>query len=342
MTAEYRPERVLLCGASGALGCLIGPALAAAGIPLRVLVHRRKPAWIPPGADVESRSGDLLDVASLRAAAEGCDAVVHAAGRTGFGALDRERQRRVNVEGTSLLLRESASAGVRRFVLLGYAGTIQERGGDAAVDEATPPATRYESAYVRMKFEAEAMALEANRSDSFRTMVVSPGALVDAKGDALLSGLALLYLRQDLPFRLLEDVWLAITAAEDVGSAVLAALARGGGGRRYLAVGDSLRLGAFFRRLEARSGVAAPRRRVPDMLVEELGLLAPLLPPSSFLRRLILPRELVLHLRRLAPVRNDRTRAELGFEPRALDLVLDDLIRTAKGSAGSGRAGPSA
>ena len=48
-----------------------------------------------------------------------------------------------------------------------------------------------------------------------------------------------------------------------------------------------------------------------------------MLPPHSFLRQLVLPRELVLHLLRLAPLENRRTRAELGFGPNSLDgLVL--------------------
>jgi dihydroflavonol-4-reductase len=327
MRPSDRNRRVLLTGASGTVGALAGRALLAAGVPLRVLVHRRPPAWIAPGADVETRTGDVLLPPSLRGVADECDAVVHAAGRTGFGALDRERQRRVNVEGTEAMLREAESAGVRRFVLVGYTGTIQERGGDAAVDESTPPVMQYESEYVRMKLEAEALTLEANRPESFRTMVVSPGVLLGAGGDSLLGSLALLFLRQELPFRLLEDVWVAVTAESDVGPALLAALERGAGGRRYFAIGESMRLAAFYRMLEARSGVPAPRRRLPDLLVEELGLLAPLLPPHSFLRRLVLPRELALHLRRLAPARNDRTRAELGFTPRPMEDLLDEVVR---------------
>jgi dihydroflavonol-4-reductase len=347
MNEPYRPRRILLTGASGTIGSLAGPTFLAAGIPLRLLVHRRRPAWIPSapapqGATVEIVRGDLLAPESLRGLADGCDVVVHAAGRTGFGALDRARQRRVNVEGTRALLAEADSAGARRFLLAGYAGTIQERGGDAAVEETTPPAARYESEYVRMKFESETDVLEANRADSLRTSVVSAGALVDVRGGSLLAGLAGLHLRRELPFRLLENVWLAVTAARDVGPAFLAAAARAEGGRRYFALGESLRLGEFFRRLEARSGVPAPRRRLPDLLVEELGAIAPLLPPASFLRRLVLPRELVLHLRRLAPARSDRTRAELGWTPCPLDEVLEELIRAAGPSAADGSAGPAA
>jgi len=53
------------------------------------------------------------------------------------------------------------------------------------------------------------------------------------------------------------------------------------------------------------------------------------LPEHSFLRQLVLPRELVLHLRRLAPLRNERTREELGFTPQPLGDLIDGLVREA-------------
>jgi dihydroflavonol-4-reductase len=336
------PNRpILLTGASGLIGGLVGRAVLAAGRPLRVLVHRRRATWIPEGVAVEERHGDVLDPATLHGVADGCAAVVHAAARPGFAALDRRGQERVNVGGTRVMLREARSSAVPAFVLIGDTGTIQERGGDAAVEETTPPAMQYESAYVRQKLDAETATLEANRPGVLRAMVVSPGALAGAGCDSLLSGLARLYLRRDLPFRLFEDVWLAITGTEDVGACVLAALERGKGGRRYFATGETLRLRDFFRLLESQSGVAPPRRRIPDLLAEELGGIAPLLPPRSFLRRLILPRELALHLRRLAPARSDRTRREIGFVPQPIDAIVQELVQEERALPRGGRARPS-
>jgi dihydroflavonol-4-reductase len=125
---------------------------------------------------------------------------------------------------------------------------------------------------------------------------------------------------------MLESVWLAMSDAADLGRCVSAAIERGRGGRRYFATGECLRLGELYAALAELSGVPAPRRRLPDLLVEELGLLVPVLPPHSFLRRLVLPRDLVAHLRRLAPLRNDRTRSELEFTPTPLRDTLAAVI----------------
>ncbi|HKQ20388.1 MAG TPA: NAD-dependent epimerase/dehydratase family protein [Candidatus Eisenbacteria bacterium] len=327
-----QPSRILLTGATGVVGGLLAPALAGIGAPIRATVHRRLPgaalrtALSGPGGG-EFVPGDLERPETLRAAVTGCDVVVHAAARAGFIALDRDRQRRVNVDGAEALLRASAASGVRVFVLIGYTGTVQERQDPSSpVDEETPPEGVYESEAVRMKFEAEAAVLEANGSHGMRTLVVSPGVLAAPGAETILGGLVSVYAAGELPYRILDDAWLAVSDGRDLGRSVVAAIERGRGGRRYFAVGESIRLGDLYGRLADVTGMAPPRRKLPDLLVEELGLLSPVLPPHSYLRRLVLPRELVRHLRRLAPVSNARTRAELGIVPARLDETLAQLV----------------
>ncbi|HLQ67867.1 MAG TPA: NAD-dependent epimerase/dehydratase family protein [Candidatus Limnocylindrales bacterium] len=330
MRTPYVPQRILFTGSTGTAGGLIAPALAALRAPVRLLLHRAAATGgiaVPPGS--ERRAGDLERPGTLRGVADGCDVVVHAAGRTGFVRFDRERQRRVNVAGTEALLREAAGSGVKVFVLIGYTGTVQERADPAkSVDEETPPEGAYESDYVRMKMEAEALVLEANGSGGMHTMVVSPGVLVAPRVETILGGLISLYAAGDLPYRILDEVWLAISDGRDLGRFVGAAIERGHGGRRYFATSSCIRLGDLYRLLHELTGVAPPRRRLPDLLVEELGLLTPVLPPHSFLRQLVLPRELVLHLRRLAPLRNVRTQADLDVSPTPIAETLGEMVRS--------------
>jgi nucleoside-diphosphate-sugar epimerase len=337
MRIPYVPQRILFTGSTGTPGRLMAPALAELRAPVRLLLRRAAAPGEAPGLPgAELRAGDLERPATLRGVADGCDVVVHAAGRTGFSRLDRDRQRRIHVGGTEALLREASSAGVRAFVLLGYTGTVQERADRSrAVDEETPPEGAYESEYVRMKMEAEALVLEANGTGGMHTMVVSPGVLISAGTETILGGLVSLYASGELPYRILDDVWLAITDGRDLGRFVRAAVERGHGGRRYFAVSGQVRLGELYAKLHELSGVAPPRRRLPDLLVEELGLLTPVLPPHSFLRQLVLPRELVQHLRRLAPLRNSRTLAELQISPTPVDAILREALRSQAEAVGA-------
>ena len=334
MRLPFQPRQILLTGAADPVGRLILPALAGLGAPIRALAH---PGGLPLPASriAETRLGDLERPASLRGIADGCDVVVHAATRPGFTRLGRARQRRINVDGTEAVLRESQSSEAKVFILVGYTGTIQERGDlSTRVDEETPPEGEYESDSVRMICEAEALVLEANRVGSLRTMVVSPGILATPGVPTALGGLIATFLRRELPFRLLDEVWLAISDGGDIGRGTVAAIEWGRGGRRYFATGECLRLGQLYERMTRVTGVPGPRRRLPDLLVEELGMLTPVLPPQSFLRQLVLPRELVLHLLRLAPLENARTRAELGFSPTSLDDLLVRFARTEGALAG--------
>ncbi|HEU5311695.1 MAG TPA: NAD-dependent epimerase/dehydratase family protein [Candidatus Eisenbacteria bacterium] len=324
MRPPYRPQRILLTGVTGTTGRLLLPALAGLGAPIRALTHRAEPD-LSQRRHAEFRRGDLERPSSIRGIADGCDVVVHAARRGGFAILDRDRQRRIHVGGTEAVLREAQSAGASLFVLLGYTGTVQEREDvSSAVDETTPPEAEYVSDTVRLLYESEALVLEANRAAGLRTLVVSPGVLAapTAGTQTVLGGLIGAFLRRELPYRMLEEVWLAVTEGSDLGRCVAGAITRGQGGRRYFATGECLQLHSLFERITRLTGVAAPRRRIPDLLVEELGLLTPLLPPQSFLRQLVLPRELVFHLRRLAPLANTRTRSELAFTPTPLEELL--------------------
>jgi nucleoside-diphosphate-sugar epimerase len=157
---------------------------------------------------------------------------------------------------------------------------------------------------------------------------VSPGVLASPRVPTPLGALLGAFMRRELPYRLLDDVWIAVSEGNDVARCVAAAVVRGNGGRRYFATGECLTLGNIYERASRLTGVPAPRRRIPDLLLEELGHLVPVLPPQSFLRQIVLPRELVLHLVRLAPLTNARTRTELGFTPVPLDDLILGFART--------------
>ena len=99
--------RCLVTGGRGFIGARLVAALAADGVPLRVLTRGE-----PAGSD-EVR-GDLADPASLARACTGIDTVFHCAGHAhAFGALgeaEAARHRRVNFEGTRALAEAAGRA----------------------------------------------------------------------------------------------------------------------------------------------------------------------------------------------------------------------------------------
>ena len=123
---------ILVTGASGFVGSHAVPALVDAGHRVVALtrspeaanrVQRRLPA--SARAAVTTRQGDVTDRASLPAALEGVDAVLHlvAIPRDWNGGADL---RHVNTEGTRNLLVAARAAGVRRFVHQGALGVTDD------------------------------------------------------------------------------------------------------------------------------------------------------------------------------------------------------------------------
>ncbi|MEZ5290838.1 MAG: NAD-dependent epimerase/dehydratase family protein [Vicinamibacterales bacterium] len=168
-----RPERVLVTGATGALGPAVIEALRARGRIVRALVRRRGAEADPA---VEWVDGDLTDPASLVRAVHDADAVVHLAALLHIvnpAPALRPRYQAVNVDGTAALVAAARASGVRRFV---FAGTTAVYGPTAvAVDESAPPAP--DSWYAASKLDAEARVLEAHQPGVFQATVLRLSAV---------------------------------------------------------------------------------------------------------------------------------------------------------------------
>jgi len=148
------PGSVLVTGATGFLGAYVVDGLLKRGVEVRALV-RGEHASLPAGVR-QLRVADLSDRAGLRAACAGVEAVIHLAARTHVlrdSARDPlERFRRVNVEGTRILLREALDAGATRFV---YASSVKAVGEGSAECWTEAAAPRPADAYGISKLEAE-------------------------------------------------------------------------------------------------------------------------------------------------------------------------------------------
>lgn len=100
--------RFLITGASGFIGLTLAALLGSRGTKVRALVRRSSRREGLERIGAELAVGDVTDPASLPAAVEGCDAVVHLAGLV--KALSRKEMLRVNVEGTRHVARACAQA----------------------------------------------------------------------------------------------------------------------------------------------------------------------------------------------------------------------------------------
>ncbi len=146
---------VLVTGGSGYFGSILVDRALARGDRVRILdLHAPDPR---PGAAVEVVIGDVRDDATVRAATEGADLVLHNVAQVPL-ARDRHLFWSVNVVGTANVLRAARDARVAKVVHTSSSAVygIPERN---PVVEDTPP--RPLEAYGRAKLEAEVLCREA-------------------------------------------------------------------------------------------------------------------------------------------------------------------------------------
>jgi NADH dehydrogenase len=115
--------KVLLTGGTGFVGPKVAHALRARGQDVRALVRKPERAKTLRAWGCELAQGDVAEPDSLRAAAKGCDAVVHLVAIIKGSPDDYER---IMVGGTESLLAAAKEAGVRRFVLMSALGVNEQ------------------------------------------------------------------------------------------------------------------------------------------------------------------------------------------------------------------------
>ncbi len=172
---------VLVTGASGFLGSWIAQRLVEGGHTVRALVRKtsnRK--FLETLKGVELVEGAVEDAASLAAAAQGADAVIHAAGLV--KARDEAEYQRANVEGTRNVVEAAANqGGIRRVVVVSSleASGPSPDGQPVPHDQETPMTT-----YGRSKLAAEKAALEFK--DRVPVVVLRPGAIYGPRDQEIL------------------------------------------------------------------------------------------------------------------------------------------------------------
>jgi nucleoside-diphosphate-sugar epimerase len=170
--------KALVTGAGGFLGRRVAERLADDRREVRILLRRLSSG--DAFGRFETAEGQLGDPASLRAAVEGCQAVVHCAARCDMTApLNFFLEN--NVIGTANMLGAAKDAGARFFVHSSSASVVFRSGDLRGVDESVPYLDDPSMPYAYSKALAERLVLAANGPE-FKTVALRPH-LVWGPGD---------------------------------------------------------------------------------------------------------------------------------------------------------------
>jgi len=139
--------RILVAGATGAVGRALVPALLAAGHSVTGMTHSPEKTNAIRRAGAEPVVADALNARAVRAAIISArpdvviDEVTDLAGVTDLRHFDRAfaSTNRLRTDGTDHLLAASREAGVKRFIAQSFCGWAPSRAGDAVGTEADEP-----------------------------------------------------------------------------------------------------------------------------------------------------------------------------------------------------------
>jgi nucleoside-diphosphate-sugar epimerase len=321
---------VFVTGGSGFIGGRLIERLLADGHTVRALARSSAAADRVRARGAEPVSGDLADVAALRAGAEGCELAFHAAAMLGDWGKPEEFQRG-NVEGTANLLRACADAGVRRFVHVGTEAALLAGQPLVNVDETAPLRPDSPALYSSTKARAEQLVLGANK-DGFETVVVRP-RFVWGRGDTTLLPTMVEMVRSG------RFAWVGggrhRTSTTHVDNAV-EGLVRGAslghpGNAYFVTDGEPVVFREFVSDLLATQGVTPPTRSIPPAVAGALAVAGevawgrlplPGRPPLTRFAYWVTSQE--------CTIRIDKARQHLEYEP--VRTITDGLEELRSGS----------
>lgn len=293
--------RVFVAGATGVLGRRLVPELVDRGHEVAGLVRDESGERAVKALGGEPRYGDVLDVESLLDAADGADAIVHAATAIPTQqkptAEDWQQNDRVRREGARNLVSVAESVGVDRFLLQSVVWVARQPDG-SPFDEASPA---YPDRTTESVLDAERIAQDAAASGDFDATILrcgwyyAPDAFhTRMLGKRLLEG-NLPIIGSGLLGR--EDGTLSYLHVDDAARAFADAIEADATGLWHVVDDDPAPYAAFLRTLAELLQVPQPRR-MPGWLVQFFA-----------------GKDTIRLLTNDMPTSSDRFREAVGWEP---------------------------
>ncbi len=305
----------LVTGANGHLGNTLVRTLLARGHAVRAGVRRPDDEAPFAGLACERVPLELLDADSLRKAMKGVDVLYQVAAVFRHWARDAERDIvRPNVEGSRLILRAAAAAGVRKVVYVSSVAAVGHTG--QPLDE-TCWNTERDNPYYRSKIDAERAAWDTARALGLPMVAVLPGAIVGPWAHRLTDTMNFLEQVRQKKLPVDPDFHFNFVDVRDVAAAMIEAAERGRPGERYILANEHC--SSLADMLTALGGGLPPARvppKAPRWLLATLASLQEAMArvtgrPPELLRSQV---RLFHGVRQVYDI--GKARRELGYSPR--------------------------
>jgi len=318
--------KVLVTGGTGFVGGHIAAALVKAGHDVRLLVRRPvQVATTMAPFDVHIDDlvvGDVLDAASVTAALDGCDAVVHAAAVFSLNAGRAAEIRDTNARAAEIALTTAAERGLDPVVHISSTVALTRPDGSGP----DLPLSTLDWPYTQSKVASEVVARRL-QAEGAPVVTVYPGSVYgphDPYRGEQSERLRWVLLGR---FPLWAKGRLHSVDVRTVSDTVLAALEHGQGPKRYVVPGEAVDGATYYATAEAVTGRRLPR------LIPPPGVVMPIARAMSVIQRPLPDRwhypadPEAAALNACATVFDDTpARAGLGVEPVPFEKSVRDTV----------------
>lgn len=264
---------VLVTGANGFVGTHLCRCLLKRGARVRALVRNGSDSDGLEGQQVDIVRGDILDIASLNRAAEGCEQIYHLAANVKFFTKDPRAMRTANAQGTRNVIEVANNVNAKRIIHTSTAAVLR-RGEKSFLADESMLKNDHEAVgmYELSKLEADRVAVTA-ALDGLPVMIVNLSAPV-GPGDSKPSpiGHTIIQFLQG-KFPAYTESGLNLVNVRDAAEGHCLVAEKGKIGDRYIIGGENVTLKDFLYTLSELSGVPPPKVRVPYALTLLGGLM---------------------------------------------------------------------
>ncbi|NNF05516.1 MAG: NAD-dependent epimerase/dehydratase family protein [Candidatus Eisenbacteria bacterium] len=325
--------KIFLTGGTGYLGGAIARAARSRGHDVLALVRDENRAAPLLGCGSQLCKGSLEELGDWETSLKGCDALIHTAALVQSWGHPPSTFDELNVKLPLALLERAKTAGITRRLVTSTLFTMKpSENGEPLKEDALlqgPKEIREANDYVRSKGLLAARIQEQQRAGEsvnmvFPTVLMGPGALTAGNHTAnILSDVG----KKKFP-GLVGDgnqKW-NLVGVDDAARGHLDVLERGKSGDNYILGGENWTQRKLVEEAARRFDVKAPTRALGTLLPNIVAVLSESLSRLTGKAPMLTRGEVRLYNQHWS---FDSTKAirDLGYEPTAMDTVLDETVR---------------